>query len=83
MLMIGKIREENCITQEQLAQKSGLDVSFIKKLESGEIYIKDVTIVNFARILRGLDTLCPNGSKIKEDYATFMSAYTVVRGLLK
>lgn len=83
MLMIGKIREENCITQEQLAQESGLDVDWIQKLESGEINIKDVTIVDFARLLRGLNNLCPSGSKIEEDYATLMTAYAAMRELLK
>ena len=85
MLKIGKIREENCITQEQLAQESGLDVDWIQKLESGEIGIKDLTIVNSVRLLKGLNNLCSgaSGSKIEEDCADLVTAYVTMRELLK
>lgn len=82
MLMIAKMRKENGITQKQLAEASGLNVRWIQKLESGEINIENVTLINIVRLLKGLNCLCTS-TDVEEDYQSLRSAYVVVRELLK
>ena len=82
MLMIAKIRKENGITQKQLAEASGLNVRWIQKLESGQINMENVTLLNIVRLLKGLNLLCTS-TDVEEDYQSFRSAYVVVRELLK
>lgn len=83
MLMIAKIREENCITQAQLAEASGLNIRWIQKVESGEINIENITLKNICCLLKGLEYLCPPSQPLTEDFSTIRSAYIVVRELLK
>lgn len=83
MLMIAKIRKENCITQAQLAEASGLNIRWIQKVEAGEINIENISLKNILRLLKGLESLCPPSQALEEDYATIRSAYIVVRELLK
>ncbi|GFI66303.1 hypothetical protein IMSAG185_01918 [Lachnospiraceae bacterium] len=82
MLMIAKIRKENGITQKQLAEASGLNVRWIQKLESGQINMENVTLLNIVRLLKGLNLLCTS-TDVEEDYQSLRSAYVVVRELLK
>ena len=82
MVLIGKFREENCITQKQLADASGLNVRWIQKLESGEIDIKNITVLNMVKLLRGLNELAPSQAGEK-DYEIFMIAYSALRKLLE
>ena len=82
MLMIAKIRKENGITQKQLAEASGLNVRWIQKLESGQINMENVTLLNIVRLLKGLNLLCTS-TDVDEDYQSLRSAYVVVRELLK
>ena len=82
MLMIAQIRKEHCITQKQLAEASGLNVRWIQKLESGQINIENVTLLNIVRLLKGLNKLCTS-TAVQEDYGSLISAYVVVRELLK
>ena len=82
MLMIAKIRKENGITQKQLAEASGLNVRWIQKLESGQINMENVTLLNIVRLLKGLNLLCTS-TGVEEDYQSLRSAYVVVRELLK
>ena len=82
MLMIAQIRKEHCITQKQLAEASGLNVRWIQKLESGQINIENVTLLNIVRLLKGLNKLCTS-TDVQEDYGSLISAYVVVRELLK
>lgn len=83
MLMIAKIREENCITQAQLAEASGLDICDIQKVESGDIGIENIPLKTIVLLLKGLDYLCPASAPLSEDFATVRSAYIVTRELLK
>lgn len=83
MLMIAKIREENCITQAQLAEASGLDICDIQKVESGDIDINNIPLKTIVLLLKGLDYLCPASAPLSEDFATVRSAYIVTRELLK
>ena len=82
MLMIAQIRKEHCITQKQLAEASGLNVRWIQKLESGQINIENVTLLNIVRLLKGLNKLCTS-TAVEEDYGSLISADVVVRELLK
>lgn len=83
MLMISKIRKENCITQAQLAEASGLNIRWIQKVESGEINIENISLKNIFCLLKGLENLCPPSQRLSEDFTTIRSAYIVVRELLK
>ncbi len=83
MLMIAQIRKENCITQAQLAEASGLNVRWIQKLESGQINIGNVTLRNVVRLLRGLYCLCPHSTALERDYELIMTAFGTVSELLK
>lgn len=47
-------RKMRSLTQEQLAEKSDLSVSYIKQLELGHIY-KNISFVSIAKIALALD----------------------------
>lgn len=81
MLQIKKIREENNITQQQLSEASGLNLRWIQKLESGEINIENVTVKNFALLLKGLNALVRDDI-ISDDFLAVKNAYVVIRELL-
>lgn len=83
MLKITQICKENCITQAQLAEASGLEISLIQKIESGKINIENITLKNMCLLLKGLEKLCTNSPELTEDYVTIRSAYIVARELFK
>jgi len=49
------LRQSAGLTQEQLAEKSGIDVSKIKKLEAGEISFGRIKIYDGMEIAAALD----------------------------
>ena len=82
MLQIKKIRKQYNITQQQLADASGLNIRWIQKIESGETNLENITLKNASLLLKGLSNLIPNGD-VSDDFSTLRSAYVVVRELLK
>lgn len=56
MLYVGELIKENRVkqdlTQEELAQRTGLKRSYISKIEKGDT---DMRLSNFIKILKGLD----------------------------
>ncbi len=51
---IKSIRKMKNITQEKLAEKSGLSISYIKQLESKKEY-KNLTFESMVKLSKGLD----------------------------
>lgn len=82
MLQIKKIRKQYNITQQQLADASGLNIRWIQKIESGETNLENITLKNASLLLKGLSNLIPNDD-VSDDFSTLRSAYVVVRELLK
>lgn len=85
MFRIQKLREEIGITQKQLAELSGLDSRWIRKLESGEIALENVTVFNMMRILKGLadadDKMGVDGAAY-QDFECAKQAYLAMKSLL-
>ena len=82
MLQVKKIRKQYNITQQQLADASGLNIRWIQKIESGETNLENITLKNAALLLKGLSELIPDDD-VSNDFSTLRSAYVVVRELLK
>lgn len=57
MIDIREWRQGFGVTQQALANASGLDVRWIQKVESGDISIKNVTVKRFALLMKGISSL--------------------------
>ena len=54
MVDIKEWRQEYGVTQQALANASGLDVRWIQKVEAGDINIQNVTVKRFALLIKGM-----------------------------
>lgn len=82
MLRVKKMREDSGLTQQKLAELSGLDERWIRKLESGEISIENITILNMVKLLKGLSEFIED-DYVFDDFVTLKSAYMVTRSLIR
>lgn len=82
MLRIKEIREKAGLTQQKLAELSGVDARWIRKLESGEISIENVTITNMLRLLKGLSD-ATDDDFVFDDFTTIKHAYIVTKSLIQ
>ena len=57
MVDIKEWRQEYGVTQQALADASGLDVRWIQKVEAGDINIQNVTVKRFALLIKGMSSL--------------------------
>lgn len=48
-------RKRLCLTQEELAEKSDISVSYIKQIESGKYY-KNISLTTMLKLSKALDT---------------------------
>lgn len=86
MVDIKEWRQEYGVTQQALANASGLDVRWIQKVEAGDINIQNVTVKRFALLIKGIsslseqvDTSCKMQSQVK----MINGIYKMVAKLLK
>lgn len=82
MLRIKEIREKAGLTQQKLAELSGVDARWIRKLESGEISIENITIMNMFKLLKGISD-ATDDDFVFDDFTTFKHAYIVMRTLIQ
>lgn len=79
MKAIKKMRLDSGLTQKQVAEKTGLSVSWISKLENGQIDMEDITVVSMLKLLK----VYSDASQLSWDIFTdFKSAYLVLKSLI-
>lgn len=79
MKAIKKMRLDSGLTQKQVAEKAGLSVSWISKLENGQIDMEDITVVSMLKLLK----VYSDASQLSWDIFTdFKSAYLVLKSLI-
>ncbi len=79
-------RREFGITQQALANASGLDVRWIQKIEAGDIDIKNVTVKRFYLLIKGINNLSiqvNDDCKMQNQIEIINSTYKLVSELLK
>lgn len=85
-MKVKEFRESIGITQGELAELSGLDQRWIRKVESGEIKIENITVTNMTKLLKGMSSAA-NGKdcedRILEDFQYMKNAYFVMKTLLE
>lgn len=80
MKAIKKMRLDSGLTQKQVAEKAGLSVSWISRLENGQIDVEDITVVGMFKLLRVYSDV----SRLSWDIFTdFKSAYLVLKSLIQ
>lgn len=79
MLVIKKIRTDHNITQKQLAEKTGLNIRWIQKVENGETKIENITVLNMMKLFKGLSELTED-DKLIDDFRIIREAYCVISG---
>lgn len=70
------------LTQQQLADKAGVNIRWIQKIESGEINLENITVANAFRLISALysDTEDPD---LYGCFASARTCYFMIRELLK
>lgn len=79
-------RREFGITQQALANASGLDVRWIQKIEAGDIDIKNVTVKRFYLLIKGINNLSiqvNDDCKMQNQIEIINGTYKLVSELLK
>ena len=79
-------RREFGITQQALANASGLDVRWIQKIEAGDIDIKNVTVKRFYLLIKGINNLSiqvNDDCKMHNQIEIINGTYKLVSELLK
>ena len=80
MKAIKKMRLDSGLTQKQVAEKAGLPVSWISRLENGQIDVEDITVVSMFKLLKVYSDV----SQLSWDIFTdFKSAYLVLKSLIQ
>lgn len=80
MKAIKKMRLDSGLTQKQVAEKAGLSVSWISRLENGQIDVEDITVVGVFKLLKVYSEV----SQLSWDIFTdFKSAYLVLKSLIQ
>ena len=80
MKAIKKMRLDSGLTQKQVAEKAGLSVSWISRLENGQIDVEDITVVSMFKLLKVYSDI----SQLSWDIFTdFKSAYLVLKSLIQ
>ena len=80
MRAIKKMRLDSGLTQNQVAEKAGLSVSWISRLENGQIDVEDITVVSMLQLLKVYSDV----SQLSWDIFTdFKSAYLVLKSLIQ
>lgn len=80
MKAIKKIRLDSGLTQKQVAEKAGLSVSWISRLENGQIDVEDIAVVSMFKLLKVYSDV----SQLSWDIFTdFKSAYLVLKSLIQ
>lgn len=80
MKAIKKMRLDSGLTQKQVAEKAGLSVSWISRLENGQIDVEDITVVSMFKLLKVYSEV----SQLSWDIFTdFKSAYLVLKSLIQ
>lgn len=80
MKAIKKMRLDSGLTQKQVAEKAGLSVSWISRLENGQIDVEDITVVSMFKLLKVYSDV----SQLSWDIFTdFKSAYLVLKSLIQ
>lgn len=80
MKAIKKMRLDSGLTQKQVAEKAGLSVSWISRLENGQIDVEDITVVSMLQLLKVYSDV----SQLSWDIFTdFKSAYLVLKSLIQ
>ena len=80
MRAIKKMRLDSGLTQKQVAEKAGLSVSWISRLENGQIDVEDITAVSMLQLLKVYSDV----SQLSWDIFTdFKSAYLVLKSLIQ
>ena len=80
MKAIKKMRLDSGLTQKQVAEKAGLSVSWISRLENGQIDVEDITVVSMLKLLKVYSEV----SQLSWDIFTdFKSAYLVLKSLIQ
>lgn len=80
MKAIKKMRIDSGLTQKQVAEKAGLSVSWISRLENGQINVEDITVVSMLKLLKAYSDV----SQLSWDIFTdFKSAYLVLKSLIQ
>lgn len=80
MKAIKKMRLDSGLTQKQVAEKAGLSVSWISRLENGQIDVEDIAVVSMFKLLKVYSDV----SQLSWDIFTdFKSAYLVLKSLIQ
>ena len=86
MVDIKEWRQEYGVTQQALANASGLDVRWIQKVEAGDINIQNVTVKRFALLIKGISSLSAQADtsrKMQSQVKMINGTYKMVAKLLK
>ena len=86
MVDIKEWRQEYGVTQQALANASGLDVRWIQKVEAGDINIQNVTVKRFALLIKGISSLSEQADtsrKMQSQVKMINGTYKMVEKLLK
>ena len=86
MVDIKEWRQEYGVTQQALANASGLDVRWIQKVEAGDINIQNVTVKRFALLIKGISSLSEQADtsrKMQSQVKMINGTYKMVSELLK
>ena len=86
MVDIKEWRQEYGVTQQALANASGLDVRWIQKVEAGDINIQNVTVKRFALLIKGISSLSEQvdtSRKMQSQVKMINGTYKMVAKLLK
>lgn len=86
MVDIKEWRQEYGVTQQVLADASGLDVRWIQKVEAGDINIQNVTVKRFALLIKGMSSLSEQvntSCKMQSQVKMINGTYKMVEKLLK
>lgn len=86
MVDIKEWRQEYGVTQQALANASGLDVRWIQKVEAGDINIQNVTVKRFALLIKGISSLSEQADtsrKMQSQVKMINGTYKMVAKLLK
>ena len=86
MVDIKEWRQEYGVTQQALANASGLDVRWIQKVEAGDINIQNVTVKRFALLIKGMSSLSEQvntSCKMQNQVKMINGTYKMVEKLLK
>ena len=70
------------LTQKQLADKAGVNIRWIQKIESGEIDLENITVTNAFKLTKALygDTEDPD---LHNCFLSAKTGYIMIRELLK